>query len=103
MDRAEIGHLGHPRDLRRRGVLDDLAHLNAIKHEEFADPEILTRGLTLNGISLTVFNVKKSSFSVAIIPYTFTHTNIQFVEPGTKVNIEFDILGKYLLRKNTLG
>jgi riboflavin synthase len=55
--------------------------------------------ISLNGISLTIFNVKKKSFSVAIIPYTFEHTNIQNIFPGSKVNIEFDIVGKYISRQ----
>jgi riboflavin synthase len=55
--------------------------------------------ISLNGISLTIFNVKKKSFSVAIIPYTFEHTNIQNIFAGSKVNIEFDIVGKYISRQ----
>lgn len=58
--------------------------------------------IALNGISLTVFRVKKSSFRVAIIPYTSEHTNIRFVEPGDTVNLEFDIIGKYILRNQQL-
>lgn len=54
--------------------------------------------ICLNGISLTIFNVKKKNFSVAIIPYTFEHTNIQNIFTGSKVNIEFDIVGKYVAR-----
>jgi len=54
--------------------------------------------ISLNGISLTIFNVKKSRFDVAIIPYTFEHTNIQSVHPGSYVNLEFDMIGKYLSR-----
>lgn len=54
--------------------------------------------ISLNGISLTIFNVKKNSFSVAIIPYTFEHTNISKLSTGDEVNIEFDIIGKYVSR-----
>jgi riboflavin synthase len=54
--------------------------------------------ISLNGISLTIFNIQKNRFSVAIIPYTFEHTSIHFVKPGHQVNIEFDIIGKYILR-----
>jgi riboflavin synthase len=54
--------------------------------------------ISLNGISLTIFNVKKASFKVAIIPYTFEHTNIQSVLPGDPVNLEFDMIGKYVAR-----
>jgi riboflavin synthase len=54
--------------------------------------------ICLNGISLTVFNVKKKHFTVAIIPYTFEHTNIKKIFPGHRVNIEFDMIGKYVSR-----
>jgi len=54
--------------------------------------------ICLNGISLTVVNSKSNSFSVAIIPYTFEHTNLQQVHIGSTVNLEFDIIGKYVAR-----
>lgn len=52
----------------------------------------------VNGISLTVVNSQKNSFSVAIIPYTYEHTNLQQVREGSVVNLEFDIIGKYVAR-----
>jgi riboflavin synthase len=52
--------------------------------------------VTVNGVSLTVVNSKLNSFQVAIIPYTYHHTNFHAIEKGTKVNLEFDIIGKYL-------
>ncbi len=52
----------------------------------------------INGVSLTCFNVGENSFSVAIIPYTFEHTNFHQLKPGDSVNIEFDIVGKYVQR-----
>ncbi len=58
--------------------------------------------ISLNGISLTLFNVDSNSFSVAIIPYTYTHTNIQQIKEGSTVNIEFDMIGKYVNRMFTL-
>lgn len=54
--------------------------------------------ICINGISLTVFNTAKNQFSVAIIPYTWQHTNIHEVTVGSVVNLEFDILGKYMQR-----
>ena len=54
--------------------------------------------ICVNGISLTVFNSKENSFSVAIIPYTYEHTNLHQVKPGDVVNLEFDIIGKYVAR-----
>ncbi len=50
----------------------------------------------VNGVSLTVVNSQKSSFSVYIIPYTFEHTNFHSIQKGSVVNLEFDILGKYI-------
>lgn len=54
--------------------------------------------VTVNGVSLTVCDSERDSFRVAIIPYTHDHTNFHRIEKGTKVNIEFDIIGKYLAR-----
>ena len=54
--------------------------------------------VTVNGVSLTVCEPTDDSFSVAIIPYTYEHTNFHTIEVGTKVNIEFDIIGKYIAR-----
>jgi riboflavin synthase len=52
--------------------------------------------ITINGVSLTVVNSKKNEFSVAIIPYTYEHTNFKTFEIGTKINLEFDVIGKYV-------
>ncbi len=52
--------------------------------------------VTVNGVSLTVVNSEENSFQVAIIPYTYINTNFHTIKPGTVVNIEFDIIGKYL-------
>ena len=54
----------------------------------------------VNGVSLTVVNSQKNSFSVAIIPYTYEHTNFQHLEVGSTVNLEFDIIGKYITKMN---
>jgi len=70
---------------------------------EFASLIIEKGSITINGISLTVFNLDASTFDVAIIPYTFEHTNMNLVKPGQKVNIEFDMLGKYINRKLSLS
>ena len=64
----------------------------------FAALVIEKGSVTVNGISLTAFDVSADCFSVAIIPYTWQHTNLQFLEPGQTVNIEFDMIGKYLQR-----
>ena len=74
------------------------------------DKEMIRRGyftvdkgsVTVNGVSLTVCRPTADTFSVCIIPYTFEHTNFHAIEPGTVVNLEFDILGKYLCRLQEL-
>lgn len=75
----------------------------------FAFPEIfaplmIEKGsVCINGVSLTAFNVGKSDFTVTIIPYTFEHTNFHSLQPNDVVNLEFDVLGKYLLRHKSLS
>lgn len=64
----------------------------------FAALVIEKGSIAINGISLTAFNVTLNELTVAIIPYTFEHTNLQRVQEGSIVNIEFDMLGKYLQR-----
>jgi riboflavin synthase len=59
--------------------------------------------ITVNGTSLTVVNSAADSFSVAIIPYTYEHTNFHTYREGTMVNLEFDVIGKYVARLTTLG
>ena len=74
------------------------------------DPEMARRGyftvdkgsVTVNGVSLTVCNPSENTFQVAIIPYTMAHTNFCDIIIGTRVNLEFDILGKYIARLQQL-
>ncbi|MCB0442520.1 MAG: riboflavin synthase, partial [Flavobacterium sp.] len=58
--------------------------------------------ITINGVSLTVVNSKLNEFSVAIIPYTYEHTNFHKITKGTIVNLEFDVIGKYVMRLNEI-
>lgn len=64
----------------------------------FASLVIEKGSISLNGISLTIFNVTSNQFTVAVIPYTFEHTNIKQLKVGEDVNIEFDMIGKYVNR-----
>ncbi len=78
------------------------------KFEYSVDPDLAAKGyftvekgsVTVNGVSLTVCDSTDSSFRVAIIPYTLDHTNFHSIVPGSKVNLEFDIIGKYVARLN---
>ena len=54
--------------------------------------------ITVNGVSLTVVDATRDSFSVAVIPYTLAHTNLQYLQIGSVVNLEFDVIGKYVTR-----
>ncbi|MCP5064735.1 MAG: riboflavin synthase [Ignavibacteriae bacterium] len=58
--------------------------------------------ITVNGVSLTIVNSKDGEFSVAIIPYTFDNTNFGYIKSGTVVNLEFDVIGKYVQRLHDL-
>ena len=66
--------------------------------KKFAALIIEKGSICLNGISLTIFNIGTNTFTVAIVPFTFTHTNIQQLTISSPVNIEFDMIGKYVSR-----
>ncbi len=97
-----------------QGHVDTVAECNAVVEKEgsweytfsfsveFASLVIEKGSVTLNGISLTCFNVGINNFTVAVIPYTYQHTNINALKKGDEVNIEFDIVGKYINRNKTL-
>ncbi|MBD5179888.1 MAG: riboflavin synthase [Bacteroidales bacterium] len=81
------------------------------KFQYAVDPSLIAKGyvtvekgsVTVNGVSLTVCDSERDSFRVAIIPYTFEHTNFGDIKVGSKVNIEFDIIGKYISRISELS
>ena len=97
-----------------QGHVDDVATCtNAIEkdgsweytfefNEKFAALLIEKGSVCVNGISLTAFNVTRNSFSVAIIPYTYNNTSIKNIGVDSLINVEFDVLGKYILRMNEL-
>ena len=71
------------------------------KFEYASDPGNITiekGSITINGVSLTVINSEINTFSVAIIPYTYEHTNFNFIKVGDIVNLEFDMIGKYIAK-----
>jgi riboflavin synthase len=73
------------------------------EYDEKANNMTIEKGsITVNGASLTVVNSKENEFSVAIIPYTYEHTNFKNFEVGTKINLEFDVIGKYVARLQSL-
>jgi riboflavin synthase len=66
--------------------------------ESFRNLIIEKGSIAVNGVSLTCFDISNNVFSVAVIPYTFENTNIRELVPGSRVNIEFDLIGKYVER-----
>ncbi len=90
-------------------VVESIEEVDGSRYYKFRydiDPAMTAKGyvtvekgsVTVNGVSLTVCDSERDSFRVAIIPYTYEHTNFHTFRPGTRVNIEFDIIGKYLAR-----
>lgn len=74
------------------------------EYEDFYNNITIEKGsITVNGVSLTVVNSKKHEFSVAIIPYTYQHTTFSNLKKGDKVNLEFDVIGKYVKRLTELS
>jgi len=97
------GHLvqGH---VDATAVLENVVDANGSRVLHFvheASPENITvqkGSITINGVSLTVVDSHPEGFSVAIIPYTWEHTNLGALKPGDRVNLEFDVIGKYVAR-----
>lgn len=90
-------------------VCTDIEELDGSRYFKFkyeVSPELIAKGymtvekgsVTVNGVSLTVCDSERDTFRVAIIPYTLEHTNFKDIKVGTRVNLEFDIIGKYLAR-----
>jgi riboflavin synthase len=92
------GHVDATATCLKRRELDGSWEFRFEFPKKFSSLVIEKGSICLNGTSLTIFNVKKDRFDIAIIPYTFQHTNIQSVKPGSKVNLEFDMIGKYVAR-----
>ncbi|MDC3029983.1 riboflavin synthase [Flavobacteriales bacterium] len=126
LDKSNLGQLevGHKVNIERcmklgdrldghivQGHVDQTAQCTHIRQEqgwhtytfEYTPSQNITvekGSVCVNGVSLTVVNSQKNSFSVAIIPYTYEHTNFQYLEVGSTVNLEFDIIGKYIIKMN---
>ena len=75
---------------------DNGSYIYTFQHKETDNITVEKGSVCVNGVSLTVINSNANYFSVAIIPYTYNYTNFNTVKIGTKVNVEFDILGKYI-------
>ena len=106
------GHIvqGHVDQTARCIAIDDQEGSWQFTFQYESSKDMVRRGyfcvdkgsITVNGVSLTVCRPTEDTFQVCIIPYTFEHTNFHTFQVGTVVNLEFDIIGKYLARMNSL-
>lgn len=106
------GHIvqGHVDQVARCVSVEDQGGSFCFTFRYETSPEMVRRGyfcvdkgsVTVNGVSLTVCNPTDNTFQVCIIPYTYENTNFHGIKVGTVVNLEFDIIGKYLARMNSL-
>ena len=106
------GHIvqGHVDQTARCTAMEDADGSTYFTFQYDYDPEMARHGyftvdkgsVTVNGVSLTVCHPTRDTFQVAIIPYTMEHTNFQDIRVGTVVNIEYDIIGKYIARLQEL-
>ncbi|HEX3767016.1 MAG TPA: riboflavin synthase [Puia sp.] len=92
------GHVDSPAKCINRENLEGSWVFRFEYPESYRNLVIEKGSIAVNGISLTCFNVTQNAFSVAIIPYTYDHTNIRDVYPESMVNIEYDLIGKYVQR-----
>ena len=81
-----------------KAIEQDGSWLFTIKYKLLDNVTVEKGSIAINGISLTVVNSRRNCFSVAIIPYTFNNTNFNQLKEGNNVNLEFDILGKYITK-----
>lgn len=82
-----------------RKVDQDGSYIFTFEYDPSLNNVTIEKGsITVNGVSLTIVNSKKNEFSVAIIPYTLEHTNFKTIEKDSIVNLEFDVIGKYVAR-----
>lgn len=84
-------------------IVEDGSWVYTFEYDESLNNITIEKGsITVNGVSLTVVNSKRHSFSVAIIPFTYEHTTFKNLKVGDTVNLEFDVIGKYVKRLNEL-
>lgn len=98
------GHMvqGHVDQTAKCVAVEDSegSHIFTFQYNPQGNITVEKGSVCVNGVSLTVVNSKDESFSVAIIPYTYEHTNFHTFKVGTTVNLEFDIIGKYISKMN---
>ena len=108
--RVDVTGLGHSHTRGRPASVDQTAICNSViedggswiytfEYQPIDNNLTVEKGsITVNGVSLTVVNSKENQFSVCIIPYTKEHTTFNLLKEGDKINLEFDIIGKYVAK-----
>jgi len=94
-----LGHVDCPATIQQIKELGSSRELWIAFPREFSHLVVSAGSITIDGISLTVAKLESDLFAVAIIPFTFAHTTINNLKKGSRVNLEFDILGKYVARQ----
>ena len=97
------GHVDHTAVCTHIEELEGSTYFTFSYAESSENITIEKGSITVNGVSLTVVNSGKNEFSVAIIPYTLEHTTFKLLKKGDTVNLEFDVIGKYVQRLKELG
>lgn len=97
------GHVDHTATCQNIEELEGSRYFTFAYDSSSENITIEKGSITVNGVSLTVVNSKKNEFSVAIIPYTLEHTTFKSLKKGDAVNLEFDVVGKYVKRLKELG
>lgn len=96
------GHVDQTGICRKIDELDGSSYFRFDYDSSLGNITIEKGSITVNGVSLTVVDSTKDGFSVAIIPYTLKNTSFKFLKEGDRVNLEFDVIGKYVKRLNEL-
>lgn len=92
------GHVDSTATCNKIELKDGSWNFHFATNPEFDNLLVEKGSVCINGVSLTLVNAKASDFSVSIIPYTYENTNFSKIRPNDKVNIEFDIMGKYIVK-----
>ncbi|MFZ4801234.1 MAG: riboflavin synthase [Chlorobium sp.] len=94
-----LGHVDCPATIQEVRELGTSREIRVAYPDHYSPFLVAAGSITIDGISLTVAKLEPGSFAVAIIPFTFAHTTINNLKAGSRVNLEFDILGKYVARQ----
>ena len=93
------GHVDTVAKVKRLDLRNNTAYLNILLPREFSHLVVKQGSIAVDGVSLTASSLEESFFTVSLVEYTLQHTSLKTLKAGDKVNLEFDIIGKYIMRK----